>query len=225
MRSVGITNPGTATLWMPAGSVRISNGADAGHDPQHFQRQRRHEFALRHHDHRHAPHDAVALGADGEQARARRRPFQGPARCAADPGNSKRKGCGSPPSIAMPTGRRLRSVGCGRASGKPDSPSTTRELRMASANTWSLLGSARSLLRVSSSRLRERVGRDRRRQAVRLGEHDVEGDGGGAELGQTRDQIGDERARPRPLAELAGFSRRYRRSPPAAASPSRGLRT
>ncbi len=37
----------------------------------------------------------------------------------------------------------------------PDSPSTTREFLMASAKTWSLLGSARSLARVSSSRLRK----------------------------------------------------------------------
>ena len=36
----------------------------------------------------------------------------------------------------------------------PNSPSTTRDCRIASAKIWSLLGSARSLARVSSSRLR-----------------------------------------------------------------------
>ena len=70
------------------------------------------------------------------------------------PGKSNMKRCGSSPSIASPvTGSVLSSAAI--SSGSPDSPSTTRDVRMASAKTSSLLGSARSLARVSSSRLRK----------------------------------------------------------------------
>ena len=47
------------------------------------------------------------------------------------------------------------------------------------------------------------VRRQRRRQPVRLGEDDVEGDRGGAQSGQPRDHVGDARSRPRTLAELS----------------------
>ena len=47
----------------------------------------------------------------------------------------------------------------------------------------------------------ERVGRDRRRGAVGLGKKNVEADRQRPHLGQARHQIGDQRARPRPLAE------------------------
>ena len=70
------------------------------------------------------------------------------------PGKSNMKRCGSSPSIASPVTGSVLSSGA-ISSGSPDSPSTTREALMASAKTWSLLGSARSLARVSSSRLRK----------------------------------------------------------------------
>ncbi len=70
------------------------------------------------------------------------------------PGKSNMNRCGSSPSIASPvTGRVLSSAVS--SSGSPDSPSTTRDAPMASAKTLSLLGSARNLARVSSSRLRK----------------------------------------------------------------------
>ena len=70
------------------------------------------------------------------------------------PGKSNMKRCGSSPSIASPvTGSVLSSAVT--SSRRPDLPSTTRDFRMASAKTSSLLGSARSLARVSSSRLRK----------------------------------------------------------------------
>ena len=69
------------------------------------------------------------------------------------PAKSNMKRCGSSPSIASPvTGSVLSSAVS--SSVRPDSPSTTREARMASARTWSLLGSARNRSRVASSRLR-----------------------------------------------------------------------
>ncbi len=70
------------------------------------------------------------------------------------PGNWIMNRCGSSPSIASPvTGSDVSRSALG--SERPDSPSTTRECRMASAKTWSLLGSARNLALVSSSRLRK----------------------------------------------------------------------
>ena len=44
------------------------DGAGAGGDAQHLECQRGHGLALRLHDHRHPPHDAVAFGPDREQA-------------------------------------------------------------------------------------------------------------------------------------------------------------
>ena len=68
------------------------------------------------------------------------------------PGNWNMNGCGSSPSIASPVTGSFASRSA-RTFGPPDSPSTTRELRMASAKILSLLGSARNLERISSSRL------------------------------------------------------------------------
>ena len=73
---------------------------------------------------------------------------------------------------------------------------------MASAKIWSLLGSARSLARVSSSRLRKVSAAICGVEPVGLGEHRVEGDHDRAEPGQFGDEIGDPGARPRPLPEL-----------------------
>ena len=84
--------------------------------------------------------------------------------------------------------------------GRPVSPSTTRDCLMASAITWSLLGRASSLARriVEIAKI---LGRHLRRHAIGFGKDDVEADDDGAEFGQARDQVGDARARPRPLAE------------------------
>ncbi len=49
------------------------NGVGLGDDAQHLERQRRHQVALRLHDHRNAADDAVAFGADREQSAPRRR--------------------------------------------------------------------------------------------------------------------------------------------------------
>ena len=73
---------------------------------------------------------------------------------------------------------------------------------MASAKIWSLLGSARSLARVSSIKIAEGVGRKGRVETVGLGKHRVEGDHDRAEPGQFGDEVGKPGARPRPLPEL-----------------------
>ena len=52
--------------------------------------------------------------------------------------------------VAMPIGGWAPPV-CSTAKGRPDSPTTTRDLRKASASTASLLGNVRSFARVASS--------------------------------------------------------------------------
>ena len=53
---------------MPAFSALIRMVPEPVATRKHLECQRRHGLALRLHDHRHAPHDAVALGLDREQA-------------------------------------------------------------------------------------------------------------------------------------------------------------
>ncbi len=134
LRSVGIVRPGSATLLMPARSIRIRIVLELGHHPQHLEGQRRHDVALRHHHHRHAPHDAVALGANAEQAapgggffqhrdvsQQTREIEQERLRIAAERGDAD--------------GGRLACRAAALTSGRPVSPSTTRDCRMASAIT------------------------------------------------------------------------------------------
>ncbi len=156
--------------------------------------------ALGLHDHRHPPNNAVALGFDREQAT--------PAGCLFQ----NRRCCAAGPEIEHETLRvfaqlrqprhRQRLVEFREAWGSPDSPSTTRECRIASAKIWSLLGSARNLPRVSSSRLRKRVGRDVGIEPIGLREDDVEGDHNGAKPGQIGDEVRDPCPRPGPLTEF-----------------------
>ena len=83
-------------------------------------------------------------------------------------------------------------------------PSTTGPLPIASAKTWSLLGS----FSTSSRSARESVGlrpvaqRVGRRHAVGLGEHHVEADRRRAARGELVDELGKHGARPRPLPDL-----------------------
>ena len=110
-------------------------------------------------------------------------------------------GCGSSPSIASPVTGSFASRSA-RTFGPPDSPSTTRELRMASAKILSLLGSARNLDAHLLIEIAEGVGGEIGIEPVGLGEHGVERDHHGAEPGQVGDDVGDPRPRPRPLTEL-----------------------
>ena len=94
-------------------------------DAEHFHRQRRHRTCLRHHDHRHAAHDAVAFGVDARTARGRRRPARSAERCEAARGKSSGRAWVGPDDGEA--GGLLRLVGCGDGAGwKPDSPRTTR---------------------------------------------------------------------------------------------------
>ena len=188
---------------MPASSILIKMVLESGRHPQHLEGQRRHDIALRLHHHRHAPHDAVTLGANAEQAAPgggvfeNRNVPQQPREAVHD------TAFGSPPSAATPTGS---AAGLGLAAttvGKPVSPSTTLRLLDGIGHDLVVARQRAQLVPGFLVEIAIDVRGQRRRQPVRFGEHDVEGDGGGAKLGQARDQVGDARARPRQLAELA----------------------
>ena len=76
---------------------RDQDRAGAGGHAQHLERQRRHGLALRQHDHRHPPHDAVALGLDREQA-APGGGCSSTGTLRSSPGKSNRKRCGPRPA-------------------------------------------------------------------------------------------------------------------------------
>ena len=119
------------------------------------------------------------------------------------PGNVNRNGFGSRPERRDPGRRRLsdRRHVVGRM---PDWPRTTRDCLIASASTSSLLGRLRSFALRLLVEVAEAIGGDARATCRSgFGEHHVEGDGDRAEAGQPLDQVGDQRARPRPLPERA----------------------
>ena len=112
------------------------------------------------------------------------------------------KRCGSSPSIASPvTGSVLSSSARSSAAGRIR-PAPRASCRIASAKNSSLLGSARNLARVSSSRLRKVSAAAAGLSRSGSANIDVESDHDGAEPGQIGDQIGDPRPRPGPLAEF-----------------------
>ena len=174
--------------------------AGAGHHPQHFQGQRRHDRALRLHDHRHAAHDAVAFDADGEQA-------------APAAGLLKDRHVAQQAGVIQKIGPRIVAHGrnphrtaLAHRSARPRKAARTRQAprancRSASAKTASLLGSARSFSSRSIVEIAESIGGDAGRHPVGLGEYDVERDDERAHLRQAGDQIGNARARPWPLAD------------------------
>ena len=117
------------------------------------------------------------------------------------PGKSNMKRCGSSPSIASPGDRQrlverrdfLRQAGfaehdAGRLDGFGEDLVVARQRAQLGAGL---------LIEVA-----EGVGRKGRVETVRLGKHRVEGDHDRTEPGQFGDEIGNPRARPRPLPEL-----------------------
>ena len=178
------------------------DGAGAGRHPQHLEGQRRHDLALRLHDHRHAPHDAVALGADAEQPAPGggvfedRNVSQQPREVEHERTSDRRRASRRRPAAAA-----HRACGCDRR----QAGLAEHDPRLLDRVGHDLIVARQRAQLVPGFlvEIAKDVRRERRRQPVGLGEDDVEGDGGGAELGQARDQVGDARARPRPLAELA----------------------
>ena len=125
MWSVGISKPLDADA-LDAGLVGLDqDGARAGGDAQHLEGQRRHGLALRQHDHRHAPHDAVAFGLDREQAAPGGGLLQH-RHVAQQAREIEHEGLRLLAEHREP-GDRQRLVERRDSSGRPDSPSTTRE--------------------------------------------------------------------------------------------------
>ena len=76
-------------------------------------------------DHRHAAHDAVALGADAEEPAAGGRAVREPGCSASSPGKLNRNGFGSPPKRGDAQRPPAARLACGTGIGRPVSPSTT----------------------------------------------------------------------------------------------------
>ena len=168
-------------------------------DTQHLEAQRRHALALRIHDHRHAPHDAVALGYDGEQATPGSRLFQHldvtqqprelenkRVRIFAEHGKSGNRQFlvevrvdRKPPGFAEHHPRLADGVG--------ENPVVARQRPQ-------LL--PRRLVETA-----EIIGGDVGIEPVGFREDDVERDDHGAHPGQSADDVRQARARPRPLTE------------------------
>ena len=176
------------------------DGPRSGGDAQHLECQRRHGLALRLHDHRHAPDDAVALGPDREQAapgggmlqhrhvaqQAREIEHEALRLLAQhrEPGDRQR----------LVEGRDfLRQAGfaehdAGRLDGVGEDLVVARQRAQLGAGL---------LVEIA-----EGVGRKGGVETVGLGEHRVERDHDRAEPGQFGDEIGNPGAWPRPLPEL-----------------------
>ena len=129
------------------------NGVGPGRHTQYLETQRGHGGALRLHDHRHSPNDAVALGLDRKQTPPGGRLLQN-WRVAQQSGKLEHESLRVLARAWRALSLEAFLSSSGVAADSPDSPNTTRERRMASAKSWSLLGRARSLALVSSSRLR-----------------------------------------------------------------------
>lgn len=187
---------------MPAWSVRTENRTGAGDDAQHFHRQCRDQRILRFHHHRHPADDAIALRVDGEQPAAGRRVFDGrnvPQQ------TRKRHQIGS--RIGAANGEagmrrrvilRARCRGGGAGLANHDAAGTlygVGENDIVARQPGELV---EGLLIKAAKTLRG----DGRRHPIGFGEDDIEADRDGAELPQLRDQIGNDRAGPRPLPDL-----------------------
>ncbi len=171
-----------------------------GRHPKHFKAQGRHGHALRQHDHRYPPDDAVAFGPDRKQSPAsccsfeyrnvaqQAEPFEHERlRLLAQHGQPcHRKGF---VKIAEDNGN------SGFAQHDARAPDRIGE-NLIVARQASQFGPG-FLIQIA-----ERIGRDVGIEPVRLREHHVKGDHGGAEFGQIRDHVRDPRSRPRPLAKL-----------------------
>ena len=182
-----------------AGRRADEDGAGAGDDPQHLQRQGRHHRAFGQHHHGHAPHDAVRLRQDAEQAAACRGILQH-RNVPAQHGKLDHEGLGVRPQHAK-SGLRHRLghrfalaavAGLAEHDAHPaDHPG--EHLVIAGKGGQAL---ARLLVEIA-----EPGGDARGRQPIGLGEDHVEAHRNGPEAGQPPQQVGDLGPRPGPLPE------------------------
>ena len=168
-------------------------------DAQRFEGERWQERALGAHDRRHPPDDTVALGADGDKPDT--------AGCFLKNGNVAQQ--------AREIQEERRRVGAERrdpaqrSSGLIDRDGRSQAGRSEHGSRGS--HGIRQHLIVAGQRSKPGLRRliqtaivlegDIGRQPVRFGEYDVERDRHGAEFGELRNDVGDEVARPGPLAE------------------------
>ncbi len=178
-------------------------------DAQHLDRQRRLDHAVDLADQRDAPHHAVHLLLDGDQAQAHGRAFED---FQIVDQRGLRKDIGRRVGVRRPErpqmrayGRefgglgRLRNVGGVRARLAEDGAHGAHGLRHHLLVGGQILQRA-ARLGVGAAQL---LGHPLRRGAVRLGEDGVEPDHRRALIAQRGDQVRHHRARPRPLTQLA----------------------
>ena len=174
--------------------------ARTGGDAQHLEAQRGHGLALRLHDHRHPPHDAIAFGLDGEQPASGRCVLQhlGVAQQA---GEFEHEALRLLAEHRKP-GHRKRLV---------EHTQFFRQTQFTEHHARGADGIGENLV-VARQRTQPAagflveitvgIGDEFRVEPVGLRKHHVEGNHDGAEIGQLRYQIREPRPRPRPLSEL-----------------------
>ena len=196
-----MVKPLTPMLWMPALSalIRIVPEPLATRNISKLSDGMVTPWAM--HDHRHAADNAVALGLDGEQAAPGRRLLQH-GHVAQQPRKLEHERLRLLAEHRKPghwkflveIGANVRAHRIRRA--------PRANCRMASAKILSLLGSARNLGAISSSRLPKvsaatsGLSRSGSENTTSKRDHD------GAEPGQVGNDVGDARPRPRPLTEF-----------------------
>ena len=183
-----------------AGLVGLDHdGAGAAENPQDLEAQRRHAHVLGIHDHRHAAHDTVALGHDGEQAASGGGVFQH-LHIAQQPAELEDEGIRVLAEHGE-TGDRQILVEVGvdvMAAGFAEHHARALDGVGEDAVV------ARQRAQFLPRRLvepAEILGGVVRIEPVGLGEHHVEGDHDRAHPGQGVDDVGDAGARPGPLPE------------------------
>ena len=172
-----------------------------GDEAEHLHRQRRHQYVLRHHDHRHATDDAVAFGIDREQPAAggglldRRNVAQQPGEL-----HQERRRIGPLDGEAgLQRHLGLRALRRYRRAGLADDHAGLLDRLRQNLVVARQAGELLARLRIEAA---EAFGGNGGRHAVGLGENDVEADDDGAERVEPVDEIGHHGARPRPLPDL-----------------------
>ena len=185
-----------------AGDVRLDEDRTRSrHDTQHVERQGWFDVALRQHDQRDTPDDAVAFGADAEQAAA----GGGLIEYGQVP-QQPRKIEQERPRVGAQRGDRHRAgrhVGMRHRRRQPGF--TENHTRLPQRLGKRAVGARRcpDFLPGFRVKVAENVGDHVRRKPVGLREDDVECDDQRTRLGQASDQIGEAGSRPRPLTELS----------------------
>src|SRR5262249_24001736 len=167
--------------------------------PKHFQTERRHDRALRLHHDWHAPYDAIALGANSEQA--------------ASAGSLLENRDVAKQSREIQKKLTRVATHCCKSDGRPGTfglRNYERKSRFAEDNSRlaQCIGEDSVVARQGAQfrarvviKIAKRIGGQVGRHPVRLSEHNVERNHEGSHLCEPGNEVGDARAVPRPLSD------------------------